>query len=190
MGLFDIIECEYPIPDDRCQKLQFQTKDLECLLNHYTITRDGRLMRQARRESHGPEQDVEWPYHGDLCIYDSDPDKAHQLIKYVVRFTHGRVEWIHRAGDAEREPYDPIQALSPGADMQDRLIPDEWERRLTVDEYMSNSPEKLELIDGAIPGIDKLLLLLLTSVGLRRAIRLVGADQWRKALGDNDPDDL
>ena len=190
MGLFDIIECEYPIPDDRYQNLQFQTKDLECLLDHYTITRDGRLMRHAKRESHGPEQDVEWPYHGDICIYDSDPDKAHQLLEYVVRFTHGHVEWIRCAGDAEREPCDPIQVPSPAADMQDRLMPDEWGRRLKVDEYISNSPEKLELIDGAIPGTDELLLLLLTGVGLRRAVRLVGADRWRKALGVNKPDDL
>lgn len=63
-------------------------------------------------------------------------------------------------------------------------MPDQWGRRLTVDEYISNSPEKLELIDGAIPGTDKLLLLLLTSVGLRRAVMLVGADQWRKTMAD------
>lgn len=190
MGLFDIIECEYPIPDGVHQKLHFQTKDLECLLDHYTITRDGRLLRHARRESPGPEKDVEWPYHGDIRIYDSDPDKAHQLIGYVVRFTHGRVEWIRHAGDAEQEPHEGIQVRSPAAEMQNGLMPAEWGRRLTVQEYIFNSPEKLELIDGAIPGTDKLLLLLLTSIGLRRAVMLVGADRWRKAIEDDEPGDL
>lgn len=49
MGLFDTIHCEYPLPDARHQDLEFQTKDLECLLSNYTITRDGRLVLHARK---------------------------------------------------------------------------------------------------------------------------------------------
>jgi len=104
MGLFDTIKCEYPLPEGLHQNLEFQSKDLECLLDHYTITRDGRLVRHARQGGCGLERDVEWPYHGDIRIYISDPDDTHQLIEYVVRFTHGRVEWIRRAGDAQPAP--------------------------------------------------------------------------------------
>ena len=48
MGLFDTVKCEYPLPDPAHQDLEFQTKDFECLLDHYRITRDGRLVREAR----------------------------------------------------------------------------------------------------------------------------------------------
>src|SRR5262249_43383330 len=48
MGLFDTVTCEYPLPDPSHQHSEFQTKDLECLLDHYTITRDGRLVRHRR----------------------------------------------------------------------------------------------------------------------------------------------
>ncbi len=61
-------------------------------------------------------------------------------------------------------------------------MPAPWGRRLTIDEFVANSPEKLELIDGRIPGAEKLVLLLLTSLGLRRAVNLVGRDRWKQAL--------
>ena len=36
MGMFDTVYCEYPLPDARHQDLDFQTKNLECLLHTYT----------------------------------------------------------------------------------------------------------------------------------------------------------
>jgi len=47
MGLFDTVKCKYPLPNPKHQDLEFQTKDLECLLGEYTITADGRLLRHA-----------------------------------------------------------------------------------------------------------------------------------------------
>lgn len=49
MGMFDTIHCEVPLPVAEHQSLAFQTKNLECLLDSYTITGDGRLVRHARR---------------------------------------------------------------------------------------------------------------------------------------------
>jgi len=43
MGMFDTITCEAELPVREHQVLSFQTKDLECLLDCYVITRDGRL---------------------------------------------------------------------------------------------------------------------------------------------------
>jgi len=103
MGLFDTIHCEYPLPDLRHQDLAFQTKDLDCFLAHYTITGDGRLIRRARRGGiwgDREDRDVECPMHGDIQMYTSAADKT--WIEYVVRFTHGRVEWI-RPFEEERE---------------------------------------------------------------------------------------
>ena len=61
-------------------------------------------------------------------------------------------------------------------------------RRLTLDEYHRYLPEKIELIDGKIPGDEQLLLALLTSIGLRRAAMLVGPDLWEKAVDHGPPD--
>ena len=64
---------------------------------------------------------------------------------------------------------------------QERLRPALNARRPTPEEFSSHTPEKLELIDGHIPGEEDLVLLLLTSMGLRRAAQLVGPKLWRSA---------
>lgn len=101
MGLFDTVHCEFPLPDPRHQGLEFQTKDLECLLDRYTITSDGRLLRHPWRGGRGPERDVEWPIHGDISIYTSQDGT---WIEYSVRFTHGRVEWIRPREEVRQDP--------------------------------------------------------------------------------------
>jgi len=70
-----------------------------------------------------------------------------------------------------------------------RLIPDIEPRPITIDEYESFTPEKLELIGGyLIDGPDHpeqrrdLLALLLTNEGLIEAVRLVPAERWRDAI--------
>jgi hypothetical protein len=178
MGLFDHVRCEYPLPDPTQQEREFQTKDLDSLMHHYVITRDGRLIRKARPDDGwGPrvEHDMEWPIHGDIRIYDFDQE-ARQSIEYVVRFTHGRVEWVR--------PVTEVAALEPRAGRALASPLDEviTGRRLTAAEFSAHTPEKLELLDGRIPGDEDLLVLLLTSLGVRRAIELTGADPWRQAL--------
>jgi hypothetical protein len=97
MGLFDEIQCEYPLPDPAVQKEIFQTKRLDCSMDRYTITADGRLILhktryelvpEEERPSYGtpewetspftrflgslrvvPEGDVELVYHGDIEFY-------------------------------------------------------------------------------------------------------------------------
>ena len=187
MEKFDTVNCDYLLPDPRHQDLDFQTKDLERAMEHYTITRDGRLIRHARPSLRVPaaERDVEWPIHGEIRIYDSDPDSDQALVEYAVRFTHGRVEWIRRVravgGKAASEP-PPVAAASipPPA-------PDVMGRPVTADEFAAFTPEKLELIDGRIPGGEKLVLLLLTSLGLRRVAALVGREAWSRAVEDPHP---
>lgn len=180
MGLFDTIECDYPVPDPRHQDLEFQTKDLACLLGRHTITRDGRLIKHPRGGL--LEKDVELPIHGDIFMYDVDPEAGYGLIEYMVRFTHGRVEWIRR-----RKGQDESREAEPGSapaitDPADEPAPGVMGRRVTAEEFAAHAPEKLELVGGRIAGDRKLLLLLLTSLGLRRAAALVGYELWRKAL--------
>jgi len=107
MGMFDTVLCEYPLPDARHQDLDFQTKDLECLLDTYIITREGRLVQQATNRGWGADldHDVEWPLHGDIRIYTSVKEEdTTSWIEYVVRFTHGRVEWIRPFEEVRRDP--------------------------------------------------------------------------------------
>jgi hypothetical protein len=61
------------------------------------------------------------------------------------------------------------------------LEPAPYPRRPTPEQFSAHTPEKLELLDGHVPGEEKLLLLLLTTMGLRRAVELVGPKLWRSA---------
>jgi hypothetical protein len=126
MGLFDTIYCEYPLPEPGDQALRFQTKEFECLFDAYLITVEGRLIRKARGLGQGLTRDVEWPFHGDLRIYTSEPDDATETrrwVEYRVRFTHGRVEWIRPSEEAEvrnrvpeKEPAEVFGAAPEGGD--------------------------------------------------------------------------
>lgn len=49
MGMFDYIKVETPLPRHGFQDIEFQTKDLECCLHHYTIKEDGRLFVEKFR---------------------------------------------------------------------------------------------------------------------------------------------
>lgn len=105
MGMFDTIYCQYPLPDARHQHLAFQTKDLECLLHTYTITRAGQLVLKVRRREGETDREIEWPLHGDLRIYTSIRTTGDsEWVEYVVRFTHDRVEWIRPRDEMPPEP--------------------------------------------------------------------------------------
>lgn len=104
MSLYDTIKCDYPLPDAELQNEEFQTKDLEEMLNRYLIDTDGKLWRLRRGvnffgENDPPPNIVETDrmedmhYHGDICFY-ADTKKG--WVEYSVRFTHGTVEWIRR----------------------------------------------------------------------------------------------
>ncbi len=106
MGMFDTVYCEYPLPNARHQDLEFQTKNLECALFTFTITRDGRLVRRGRRGwgRDSPDSDVEWLLHGDIRFYTSVKTEEPSWVEYLARFTHGRVEWIRPLEEVQREP--------------------------------------------------------------------------------------
>jgi hypothetical protein len=60
MSMFDWVRCEYPLPHPEAQGLQFQTKDTPCLMEHYTITAEGRLI--AHEWDYEATPDDELPY--------------------------------------------------------------------------------------------------------------------------------
>ena len=194
MGLFDEVRCEYRLPNPAHQGLVFQTKDLESLMDEYVITRRGRLVRTKRGLLAPRSCRVVCPIHQDLRIYDSvavTPEER-EWIEYVFRFTEGRVTRVRRSRDRGRfkvKAWDPEQspkpdlpaAVSAEREAGGRLVPALHPRRPTVEEFSAYTPEKLELVDGHVPGEEDLLLLLLTSIGLRRAAHVVGPTLWRGA---------
>ena len=68
-------------------------------------------------------------------------------------------------------------------------MPDLESRPITMEQYESFTPEKLELIEGYLidgPGYPEqrrdLLALLLTNEGLIEAVRLAPEERWREAI--------
>jgi hypothetical protein len=194
MGLFDEVRSEYRLPDPAHQGLVFQTKDLESLMDEYVITRRGRLVRKKTGWLEPRRCHVVCSIHQDLRIYTSvevGPEE-HEWVEYVFRFTEGRVKRVRRSRDRHRfkmRRRDPAEWRKPETatpkpaegEAPERLQPALNARRPTPEEFSSHTPEKLELIDGHIPGEENLVLLLLTSMGLRRAAQLVGPKVWRSA---------
>jgi hypothetical protein len=95
MGMFDYVRCELPLPDGLDLKHEyesrgfkedklFQTKDLDCLLDTYTITKDGRLKSSD-------EQDLN--YDGWFVFYVLLPWED-DLRAYRVLFTDGQLEHL------------------------------------------------------------------------------------------------
>lgn len=71
----------------------------------------------------------------------------------------------------------------------ERPVPDLEPRRITLEQYLALTPEKLELFGGyLIGGPDwpeerrNLLSLLLVNEGLLEAVRLAPPERWRAAL--------
>ena len=191
MGLFDTIQCDYPMPDSRHQDLEFHTKSLDCAMEQYTITADGRLLKRPGGGLFGedpddptPGEDEEQSIHGDIEMHQAwDPGEGEEWAEYRVRFTRDRVEWIRPL--SRREETGAIITSSPAPSEPARTgppTPGLMGRRLKAEEFGASTPEKLELIDGEVPGAKHMLLLLLTSFGLRRTAALVGYDLWRRAL--------
>jgi len=184
VGMFDTLTCDYPLPDRAAQTIEFQTKSLACTLGRYVITSSGQLMQCAWRDGHFVP-DHAWPFHGDVRIYGRLP--AGREVEYIVRFTHGRVEWIRPSDQVTAADNESSEASWPDerfleADLN-APIPGIQGRRLTREEFADYAPDQLELVDGWIPGGEGLLRLLLTSLGLRNAVRLVGAERWKQAIG-------
>lgn len=194
MGLFDEVRCDYPLPDPAHQGLVFQTKDLENAMEEYRITRRGRLVRTRSGWLTPRKRRDACPIHQDLRIYDSvevGPDER-EWVEYIFRFSEGKVTRVRRSKDRHRykvkrwepeeQPAAQVSAAAPtDAPSEPRLEPALYPRRPTAEEFSAHTPERLELLDGHVPGEEKLLLLLLTTIGLRRAARLVGPKLWRSA---------
>lgn len=103
MGMFDYIDCKYPLPDKEAQDLGFQTKSLNCTMTKFEINEAGRLIEYRHRYAED-ESEVDsiqlhdYEYHGYLNFYTSTKDN--KWYQYKAKFTDGTVVNIVRC-----EPY-------------------------------------------------------------------------------------
>lgn len=128
MGMYDHIWCEYKLPDEVMQEKDFQTKDLENLLDDYTITEDGLLIHHVKEYEFVPEEErpyygtEEWDnnpivktfgmlkstsvcdervnYNGDLLFYTFWPE-TDGLVYYKASFIDGKLIGLKRGTDDE-----------------------------------------------------------------------------------------
>jgi hypothetical protein len=109
MGMFDYLKVEVELPDGTSgEGREFQTKDLESLLETYTITVDGKLIRHrvdmewitdeaaflggGLHAIPGTARDEDVPFHGDLTFYGGVKDGFFR--DYTARFTEGKLSRI------------------------------------------------------------------------------------------------
>lgn len=109
MGMYDELLWQAALPeghpaDDRV----FQTKSLDPCMDHYVVTLDGRLLLVGNGweddtdlEAAQTLKGVDVEFHGDIRLLSVKSDR-----EYLVRFTHGSLEWIKPL--AEGQPYDPV----------------------------------------------------------------------------------
>lgn len=123
MGMFDSLHCDYPLGDERVQGHEFQTKDLECLMESYRITEDGRLLLKDVEwqwvddpgntflGGHLDEVSHEWVdtnYHGILNFYTyyRDEEKMeHVSVDFYAKFTDGKLVDLNRSDQRYRYEY-------------------------------------------------------------------------------------
>jgi hypothetical protein len=105
MGMFDDISCEHVLPAEPKPKDDyFQTKDFDRLLDHYTITADGRLLKEK----------AEVPFHGVLNFYTYTNDDM--WFEYEAEFTDGRLIEIRPISIYRNAAGGPPDVLFPPPD--------------------------------------------------------------------------
>jgi hypothetical protein len=95
--MFDDVICLYPLGDDTLPKKGWQTKDMDCLLEHYTIHEDGRLTKPWVDPNGDPDdppsvvKDEHQDYTGEICFYTYTDTKYDNRVTFRARFDHGRL---------------------------------------------------------------------------------------------------
>ncbi len=127
MGMYDYVDCRVPLPDARpTPPCLFQTKDLSCELEKFTINDDGRLIHHSVRYEEVPKAerpypnddgilgfcgaiksiptgDVDLNFHGVLEFYDYNVDTK-EWREFNAKFTDGKLVEITSVcdtGDAD-----------------------------------------------------------------------------------------
>lgn len=117
MGLFDWVNCKYPLPVEGANALRYQTKDTDCpYMEHYEIREDGSLWREEydtvdRSDHSAPlgslkriqgmmtRENQRWepePFTGELvCVgYPEDDKKYEHRVEFSAYFVDGKLKHL------------------------------------------------------------------------------------------------
>lgn len=160
MGMFDSIQCNYPLPlplevidvMPDPYDLEFQTKDLENLLDNYYLNEDGVLSWHKKKYKWKDddstflkgymdvveEEIVPTDFHGVLNFYcyetvekDIENNKAKDIcIDYLAKFTNGKLENI------EVLSYEIIDATVRIIDLKNTMKKHEERRKRWYNKYI------------------------------------------------------
>lgn len=113
VGMFDYVQCDYPLPGGYVTDYGFQTDDHHCDLNHLRITAEGTLMCRKFSDVNASVaelwgeplsdddlllEELDSDYHGDMVIYDG-------VKNFVARFWRGKLRFIEEVSEkVECEP--------------------------------------------------------------------------------------
>ena len=107
--MFDYVVCEYdlPLPKDRKElsdiewnKYQFQSKNMNCLMDDYRINTKGKLFVRSGRPDFFDEPSKDLPeiesnYHGELEFYAYEQrNKYDYSVSFNAKFSYGKLDTI------------------------------------------------------------------------------------------------
>lgn len=99
MGMFDDIQCDYPLPDG-LQLDNFQTKSLGCNLDQYKIDSAGQLwINNTQEGSTLPLSWIEYNRTTEIVFYTSTgsmKDNTYEWHQYISLFKQGKLILIER----------------------------------------------------------------------------------------------
>lgn len=107
MGMFDNVDCAYYLPDypEDWPRNTFQTKDLDCQLDDYVISADGKLLKDGELVNYTGAVDF---YNSNFCacshgVTFTSQGEDYQSFDYKALFQHGHLLCLELTS-TEREP--------------------------------------------------------------------------------------
>jgi hypothetical protein len=107
MGMFDVVVFDAGLPECPVRGRRFQTKSLDCCMDIYTVTSDGRLCLTGSDLLEASEalREVDIDFHGDIRLLAESGGE-----EYVARFTHGALEWVRPMADMPTPQLPPLKS--------------------------------------------------------------------------------
>ncbi len=103
MGLYDRVECRYPLPDAEAQNLAYQSKSMPAsYMDDYLVTAEGKLLKQVFADD-ADRENGQWEavdFRGQMEIHTTLelPDQTLRWYSYLLWFRDGVV------ADVQRDP--------------------------------------------------------------------------------------
>lgn len=128
MGMFDYVNCRYPLPLAGANGLEYQTKSLDCAMDSYEIREDGTLWHEEYdvEDRSNPNADGfmrlvgmltrvnrRWEpleLTGEVCFYGSMRDDWKNWIEWSAYFVRGQLKELHLL---EHEQPQSVDAVDP-----------------------------------------------------------------------------